>query len=187
MIASGTFRLIPGLVLLLGLLSATTVRAAGFEVRSASTYLSGNVYHLNAVIKYRFSKAALDALSNGVPLVIELRMGVRHRRSFMWDKTIFSLSQRFELSYHPLSQQYLVTNLNSGERHGFPSLALASKFMGDLHDFPFLDKGLLPSGKGFIGALQARLDLESLPAPLRLFAYISEDWHLSSKWYTWLL
>jgi hypothetical protein len=32
-------------------------------------------------------------------------------------------------------------------------------------------------------ALKARLDIESLPTPLRALAYVSPEWYLSSRWY----
>ena len=59
--------------------------------------------------------------------------------------------------------------------------------MGQITDFPFLDQGLLIAGERYEGALRVLLDLEALPAPLRLFAYLSDDWRLSSEWRTWPL
>ena len=80
-----------------------------------------------------------------------------------------------------------MNNLNSGERRGFPTRTAALRFMGRISDFPLLDRSLLLEDERYEGALRARLDLETLPAPLRLFAYLSEDWRLSSDWYTWPL
>lgn len=175
------------LALSLCLLWALNSYAAGFEVTSAATRLEGGVYRLSAQIEYRFSVTALDALQNGVPLVVEIEMEVRRRRPWLWDETVYALSQRFQLEYHTLSRQYLVSNLNSGERRGFPTRAAALHFMGKINNFPLLDRSLLPEGERYEGALRARLDLESLPAPLRLFAYLSEDWRLQSEWRTWPL
>ena len=50
-----------------------------------------------------------------------------------------------------------------------------------------LDKGLLATSERYEGALRAWLDIEALPAPLRLLAYLSDDWPLTSEWYTWPL
>ena len=172
---------------LLGLLTAAGVRAAGFEVISAATRLEGGVYRLNARLEYHFSRAALDALQNGVPLTVKVEMEVRRRRPWLWDETVYTLAQRWRLEYHALSRQYLVTNLNSGERRGFPSRIIALQAMGRIQDFPLLDQSLLASDERYEGALRARLDLDALPAPLRLFAYLSEDWRLTSEWYIWLL
>jgi hypothetical protein len=173
--------------LLLSLLWVASVCAAGFEVISANTRLEDDVFRLNAQIEYRFSKAALDALKNGVPLTVEIEMEIRRRRPWLWDETVYALTQRFQLEYHTLSRQYLVSNLNSGERRGFTTHLAALRFMGQIKDFPLLDRSLLVANDRYEGALRAGIDLEALPAPLRLLAYLSEDWRLGSEWYTWPL
>ena len=137
--------------------------------------------------EYALYAAALDALQNGVPLTVELDMEVRRRRPWLWDETVYTLTQRFRLEYHTLSRQYLVSNLNSGERRGFPTRSGALRFMGQIVDFPLLDNGLLDPNGRYEGALRARLDIEALPAPLRLLAYLSDDWRLASEWYSWSL
>lgn len=175
-----------GWLALLALLTAVAW-AAGFEVLSASTRLEGGVYRLNAQIQYRFSGAAREALQNGVPLTIELEMEVRRRRPWLWDETVYALAQRFRLEYHTLSRQYLVSNLNSGERRAFATREGALQFMGRIADFPLLDQSLLDPNERYEGALRAWLDLDALPTPLRLFAYISDDWRLASEWRLWRL
>lgn len=180
-------RVVRLLALLLGLAWVIGGSAAGFDVIDATTRLEGGVYRLNARIEYRFSKAALEALQNGVPLTIEINMEVRRRRPWLWDETVYALTQRFQLEYHTLSQQYLVSNLNSGERRGFSSRVAALQFMGRIQDFPLLDQSLLAGNERYEGALRVRLDTEALPAPLRLFAYLSDDWTLGSEWYLWPL
>ena len=175
------------LLALLVLLRVTDVQAAGFDVIEASTRLGDGVYRLNAQIEYSFSEPALDALQNGVPLTIELLMDVRRRRAWVWDETVYSLVQRFRLEYHALSRQYLVHNLNSGERRNFSTRPAALRFMGRIHEFPLLDRSLLAPDQRYEGALRAQLALDSLPTPLRLLAYLSEDWQLTSEWYTWPL
>lgn len=182
-------RLRPGIrgLALLILMIASIAWAAGFNVLSASTRLDGEVYRLNAHIQYRFSGAVREALKNGVPLIIELEMEVRRHRAWVWDETVYALVQRFRLEYHTLSRQYLVSNLNSGERRAYPTQESALQFMGQMTDFPLLDKGLLTPNEQYLGALRAQLDLDALPPPLRLFAYISNDWRLASEWRTWRL
>jgi hypothetical protein len=175
------------LALLAALLTGPAAWSAGFDVISAVTGLKGDVYRLNAQIKYRFSGAAQEALQNGVPLTIALEMEVRRRRQWLWDETVYALAQRFRLEYHTLSRQYLVSNLNSGERRAFPTREGALQHIGRITDFPMLDKGLLNPNERYQGALRARLDIDALPTPLRLFAYISDDWRLASEWRTWQL
>ncbi len=59
--------------------------------------------------------------------------------------------------------------------------------MGTLSDFPLLDAQLINEGKRYEVLMQAELDIESLPSPLRLLAYITPSWRLNSDWYTWSL
>jgi Domain of unknown function (DUF4390) len=108
-------RAVRWLAALLTLLWSMSGQAAGFEVISAATKVDGEVYRLTAQIEYRFSNAALEALENGVPLVVEIEMEVRRRRPWLWDEAVYALAQRFQLEYHALSRQYVVSNLNSGE------------------------------------------------------------------------
>jgi hypothetical protein len=46
-------------------------------------------------------------------------------RRFWLDAGIASLEQRYEVSYHALSQRYLVRNLNTGEQQDFGTLEAA--------------------------------------------------------------
>jgi hypothetical protein len=178
----------PLLWLLLGLLNLSGAWAGGFEVISASTKLDSGLYRLSARIEYHFSKPALEAMQNGVPLTVEIEMAVRRRRSWAWDETVYSLSQRFRLEYHTLSRQYLVSNLNSGERRATsPPEMAALQFIGQITTSPCSIKGLLSPNERYEGALRALARYRSLPTPLRLFAYLSDDWRLTSEWYTWPL
>lgn len=177
-----------GWVLLIGLLLLTvTAWAADFKVVSASTHLEKGIYLLDARIWYRFRGEPLDALQNGVPLTVELAIEVLRRRELLWDETIASLQQRFRLEYHSLSRQYVVTNLNSGEVKNFPELQAATLFLGRIDRFPLLDASLLPPGGSYFARLRAGLDIDALPVPLQLVAYLSTDWRLTSDWYTWPL
>ena len=173
------------LLLLLGLLVVVPVRAEGFKVLSANTYLDGQVYRLNARVDWQFSQDLLDAMHNGVALTLKLHMQVWRRREWLWDDDIASVNQRFRLEYHTLARQYVATNLNSGELKTFPNRANALEFIGNINNFPLLDRSLLTAGEHYYVRLRARLEIEALPTPLRPLAYLSGDyWRLSSEWYT---
>jgi hypothetical protein len=169
----------------IGLLLLTmTAGAADFKVLGARTQLEKGVYLLDARIRYQFRDEPLNALQNGVPLTVELVIEVLRRRELLWDETIASLKQRFRLEYHTLSRQYVVTNLNSGEVKNFPELQAATDFLGRIDHFPLLDASLLTSGGSYFARLRAELDIDALPVPLQLVAYLSTDWRLISEWYT---
>ena len=174
--------------LLLGLLwLTTTALAADFRVVDANTQLDKGVYLLNAQLKLRFPDGPLEALQNGVPLIIDLDIQVFRQREWLWDEIAAQLQQRFRLEYHALSRQYVISNLNSGELKSFSDLKLAIDFLSRIQRFPLLDASLLPRGGSYLVRMHATLDIEALPVPLQLVAYLSPEWRISSEWYTWPL
>jgi hypothetical protein len=168
-------------------LSAAAEMIPGFVVRNASTALIDKVYHLNAKIEYLFSNEALKALDNGVPLVVELTIEIDRNREYVWDETVATLRQRYQLSYEALTQRYVVTNLNSGADSYYPRRAAAVAAMGDVVNIPILDAGLLNPAEHYMARLRVRLDLDALPVPLRVIGYFSGNWRISSEWYSWPL
>ncbi len=176
------------LALLVGMPAlALSAEEPGFVVRSAGTVLVDKVYHLDAKIDYRFSAEALEALDNGVPLVVELAIEIERKRDYVWDETVASLRQRYQLSYEALTQRYVVTNLNSGADNYYADRAAAIAAMGDVVNLPILDAGLLSPHETYSVRMQASLDLEALPVPMRVAGYFSSDWRISSEWYSWPL
>lgn len=175
------------LLLWIGLGLAPAAHASGFTIRSVSTHLQDKVYQLDANIDYQFSDSALEALRNGVPLIILLDIKVEQERSWWLNKTIAELQQGYLLLYHALTEKYIVNNLNSGAQENYEQLSTALSALGKVKDLPILDAHLATSGSRYVVRLRTRLDLESLPAPMRPLAYISSDWRLESNWYQWPL
>lgn len=172
-------------LLILGV--SASAHARGFTIRSVATHLQDKVYLLDADIDYRFSDTALKALRNGVPLIVLLDIKVEQQRSWWFNKTIADLQQGYLLLYHALTEKYIVNNLNSGAQDNYERLSTALKALGQVKDLPILDAHLVNKGDHYIVRLRTRLDLESLPAPMRPLAYISSDWRLESDWYEWPL
>jgi hypothetical protein len=159
----------------------------GFIITSAELNSDGNKYILNADIQFHFSKEALKALEHGIALQIDIEVQAKQTRKWLWDKRIRKNILRQRLEHQPLSDQYLVTDLNTGIKHNFDSFHHALEFLGSINDYPFLELASLEQGKTYTALLRARLNRESLPAPLRLSAYVSSDWQLSSPWYKWTI
>jgi hypothetical protein len=158
-----------------------------FTVLEASTRLVDEVYMLDARLTYALTAEAIEALENGVPLTIELQIQVRAERDLLWDETVAALSLRHTIEYRALADQYLVTNLTTGELSSHTKLAAALTTLGRVRDFPMLDRRLLRVGTRYHTQLRARLDVESLPLPLRPMAYLSSRWGMTSAWHTWQL
>jgi hypothetical protein len=175
------------LLLWLGLALPAGAYADGFTIRSVGTHLQDKVYLLDANIDYQFSDAALEALRNGVPLIVLLDIKVEQERPWWLNKTVAELQQGYLLLYHALTEKYIVNNLNSGAQENYDQLRTALAALGKIKDLPILDAQLVTPGKRYLVRLRTHLDLESLPAPMRPLAYISSSWRLESDWYRWPL
>lgn len=159
----------------------------GFIVRSADTTLISDVYLLDALIDYRLSEQVLEALRKGVPITVSLDIEVWRDRRYWLSHRVATLQQRYQLQFHALTQQYLVTNLNTGIQSSVPSLSAALDMIGTIIDLPLIDKQLLHNEGNYWGRMRANLDADMLPAPLLILSYVTPGWWLSSDWFTWRL
>ncbi|RMD71282.1 MAG: DUF4390 domain-containing protein [Gammaproteobacteria bacterium] len=174
-------------LLFLGSLALLPAWGQTIEVERVKVHLDEEVYWLDADVHYDLSDEALEALHHGIPLTLTLEIEIFRPRPFLWDEKVAAVELSFRLSYHPLGKQYEVENLHTGVKRSFPSLEEALRALGRVRHFPMLDKRLLEVGRRYKARLRARLDLDALPIPLRLMAYLSPAWHLKSDWYTWTL
>ena len=162
-------------------------RAGYFEVRSASTALVEGVHELESRLQLVLSADALDALNSGVALRIELNLEVNRVRRFWPDPTNAELVVSYELEYRPLSQRYIVRNLNSGDQDSFATLYSALNNLGRIQGLPVVDDSILEPNKTYRIRLRARLSTEQYPAPLRILFFWRDQWQLESDWFEWLL
>jgi len=187
--ASGRALLVLVLVLALGtgLAQDEVDREGYFEVRSASTETVNGVHTLDARLQLVLSSEALAALESGVTLTIEMQMQVIRVRRFWADDVEAQLTVRHELEYRPLSQRYIVRNLNSGDQDSYATLYSALNSLGRVQGLPVIDDALLESGKDYRPRLRAMLNTEQYPATLRLLFFWRGEWQLQSEWFEWSL
>lgn len=183
--------IISGLMTMLLLMPAAAQdrpdRAGYFEVRSASTTLVEGVHLLESRLQLVLSADALDALSSGVALRIELNLEVIRSRRFWTDPAEVVLLIGYELEYRPLSQRYMVSHLNSGNQESFATLYSALNNLGRIQGLPVVDDAILQTDKTYRIRLRARLSTEQYPAPLRILFFWRDEWQLESDWFEWLL
>jgi hypothetical protein len=162
-------------------------REGYFDVRSASTAVVDNVIELEARLQLVLSDEALAALDAGVPLTIELKLELIRERRFMLDATDAELTLRYALEYKPLAQRYIVRNLNSGDQDSFATLYSALNNLGRIQDLPVIDESILLPDASYRMRLQALLNTQQYPAPLRLLFFWRDQWQLKSEWFEWPL
>ena len=162
-------------------------REGYFEVRSATTESVDGVITLDARLQLVLSSEALRALDAGVPLTIELQLELLRQRRFNFDAVDAELAVRFELEYRPLSQRYILRNLNSGNQESFATLYSALNTLGRVQNLPIVDEALLQPDKRYRGRLRALLNTQQYPAPLRFVFFWRNQWQLQSEWFQWQL
>lgn len=176
-----------GLVLCLAAPRAAAVEDSTFIVRTAFTDLVDGVYHLYADIDYGLGERALEALESGVPLTFKVEVLVLRARSYIWDDTVLELDIRYQLVYHPLTDRFVLHDLNNDTQRTYISFRAAASQLGQLSDVPVIDDSRLDEGERYQVRMRVRLMIESLPDPLRWIAYVYPRWRQVSDWYAWTL
>ena len=159
----------------------------GFRVIDVRSERTDSLYRVDANLHLVLSPAAREALDNGLPLTFLIRLQVLRPRRYLWDEVIAEVVQRFRLRYHALTRRYLLENLNTDARYTFATLDQALARLGRLRRFPLIDTHLLDPDATYLARIRVELDIEALPTPMRVMAYLSRDWRLDSDWYEWRL
>ncbi len=190
-IRSATAAQLPAAILLLlcgfALAQDDVNREGYFEVRSASTEVIDGVHTLDARLQLVLSSEALAALESGVTLTIEMQLQVIRSRRWLPDDVEAELAARYELEYRPLTQRYIVRNLNSGDQDSFATLYSALNSLGRVQGLPVIDDAVLDPDSTYRARLRAMLSTRQYPATLRLLFFWRGQWQLQSEWFEWPL
>jgi Domain of unknown function (DUF4390) len=182
-----------GVMLLLCFLATSALSPVFAEstavVRSASLALDAaqDVYELTAKVEIALPEEARKGIEAGLALRVVYEIALTRVRGYWPDATVAELEQTYELSYHALSQRYLVRNLNTGEQQDFGSLQAALEQLGDVRGLPVIDADLVRGDSQYEVYLRAVVDLSTTPAALQWLLFWTDDWSATSEWFTWPL
>ena len=156
------------------------------KLEDAHTWRSSGRDYLEAQFSIELSSGAEEAVESAVPLVFELQVQVVETHAWLWDSVVIEITERRSLQYHALSQSYQVKDLNSGTQGNYRRLDDALQAAGSIRNLLLSDQSL-DQGPEYSIRLRGSLDVESLPTPVQLLAYVSSEWNMVSKWYKWPL
>ncbi len=77
-------------------------------------------------------------MRDGVTLTFELDTRVERERRLWFNANIVELTLRRELTYHAVSDRYVVRDIRSGEQQNFPTLEEALAYLGKVDSWPIL-------------------------------------------------
>ena len=163
------------------------IAAPELVVRDVQVAVDEGVYELDARLDLPLPDGARKAVESGLTLRLTYEIVVDRVRRYMLDAEIASLEQRYEVSYHALSQRYLVRNLNTGEQHDFGTLQGALDRVSEIRGLPVIDTALVSPGPVYEGRIRAVLDLSTAPDVLGWLLFWSDDWSATSDWKSWTL
>jgi len=182
-----TFRVSLVVLLLLFAFSAKG-ETANFIVEMVETHLKEGRYLMDARIEYRLSKRALEALENGVPITLDLRVElIELGDSWIWPEYMLDTHIRHTIRYHSLAESYQLFEHSTQQTTNFVTQAALLTALGEISGFELIEAEALQPNKTYQVRINTALDIESLPLPLRPMAYLQPDWRLSSGWSQWPL
>jgi hypothetical protein len=157
------------------------------KIREAQATVDEGVYELDAKLDLRLPEDARKAVESGLTLRLTYEITVDRVRRYMPDASVAALEQRYEVSYHALSQRYLVKNLNTAEQQDFGSLQAALDRVSELRGLPVIDTALVTDGPVYQGRIRAVLGMNTAPDVFGWLLFWTDDWSAESDWKTWTL
>lgn len=182
-------RLLAGVLLCFLATTAAFAESKGSQllIRGAQATFDEDILELATQLDMHLPQGALKAIDGGLTLHLTYQIEVSRVRRWMPDAGVAAIEQGFELSYHALSQRYLVRNLNTGEQQDFGSVEAALARITEVKGLPVLDASLVPPGPEYEGRVRAVLDMASAEDAFGWLLFWTDDWSATSDWYTWTL
>jgi Domain of unknown function (DUF4390) len=156
------------------------------EVRSAYVNIDKGVFLLHARVEYPESTAIRDALRDGTTLTFDLDARVERDRHLWFNAAIVDLTLRRELTYHAVSDRYVVRDVKNGDQSTFATLDDALGYLGKVDAWPIIVEPQLDGGSYTI-SVRAGVRRGNLPSAMRAILFWTDDWARVSEWYTWTL
>jgi hypothetical protein len=183
--SGGTMPRRPAWALLLALLFALPLAAddvsplAGtFEVGSASITNRRGVWELSARVRYPLGERIRSALQDGVTLTFDLEVAITRHRRFWFDADVLNLDLRRDLSYHVVTDRYLLTAGSGQEIETFPTIEAALERLGDVVDWPVVVDSQLSGDGPWRVSVRAGVRRGRMPDALRALVFWSDAWHV---------
>ncbi len=151
----------------------------GFRILEVKLQPGYQIIHAQLQQEIVLSREAIDALDHGVPLTVTLDLELRDAQNLA---LLTEQQLRYVIRYLPLSEHYQLSGPEPMRVQTFPRLRHALAALADLK--VEMSTGALAPGPYEVRT-RLRLDNARMPAPMRLPALLSVQWHHNSEWSTW--
>ena len=165
------------------LFSHSAMAAPDIKILSVESQLSNNILSITADAEVGLAKDPREALQSGVPLFFDLHIEILRNRKYIWDRDLFKTKYTYSLQRHTLSKKYVLKNLITDTQQVHSSIVTAVESLGQIRKLAVIDVEELTDRKNLVIAIQLELKISALPAPMMPLAYVSPQWHISSRKY----
>ncbi len=155
-----------------------------FVATEATTTETGGVQLLDAQFSIHLSAGAREAMENGVPLTLELQVQLVKEHKWFWDTVEAEHMLVRQLQYYALTRSYQLRDTATDSVVNYTRLEDALEAAGRINRLLLRSMPLEEGGK-YAVRLRGSLDLDALPNPVRLLAYVDSDWEMTSEWFSW--
>ena len=158
------------------------------EIQSGFVNVINGVYQLQVRARYPINEEDRLALQQGVSLFYDVDLEVTRARRFWTAASIVNLSLRRELSYHSVSERYIVKDPQGVvEPRSFATFEEALVDLGRVDGWPILVSAQVAESGDYFVNVRTVVRRGRLTDALRALMFWSDDWQRRSEWYSWSL
>lgn len=158
-------------LILIGLAQAQSIATKDITVLQQDDY-----WQITPHYEMALSDAIVEAIRNGIEITFVSEMRLIAEKNWWPDHTLQKLSQRFEVHYFSLSNQYQLNHLDSGDKTSYMTLEGLLEQLTQKTTFNF-------NRSSDANAVEARfyLDQRALPSTMQLPILFDPEWSLQSQ------
>ena len=158
-----------------------------FQILSAFVVVDRGVLQLNVHVQYPVNDRIRSALQDGVTLAFDVDLNITRHRRFWMNANVVDMTLRRELTYHAVTDRYVLRDEQGAEQQSFPTLEEALDKLGRVEDLPILIESQLRGEGPWLVAVRAGVRRGRMSDAMRALMFWSDAWHRNSDWYTWTL
>lgn len=153
------------------------------KIKQAALSKAQSQLVLNAEVDIDFSDEIEQALRKGFTLRYLLEFQLALPVKYWFNDEIVTITEKIDLSYHPLARQFLV--VQDGVGQSFQNLDSVAKAFKRIQPVDIIALDVLEKDAPYEAVLLMRLDVKALPKTLQERAANSSAWDMTSQRYEW--
>lgn len=168
--------------LVLSMLLTTFNQALWAEVTHATPLIpsiQGQQLVVDGQVTLGMTPTMEKALLHGIAIEYSIQVTLIDPNQWFWKNTLATKKMRVRLSYDPLKQTYLLSNLTLSRLNTDKDLSRALNTLGSIRSLPIIATSQLQAHKHYELQLNVILERDSLPNALRLSSLIDSEWRVN--------